>query len=126
MFYYCSLKHVPNSTESRGFSQEKNCLPNAQPAQPLSLRDMLRETTSPVVGKKEIDNHLSNDKIFVLNRVFLPSLSFLALHYVVEILPETNLGPKGEVYETAYTCDLCCVTTQAIPMLAHLTGNKHR
>ena len=65
MFYvlYCRLKHAPNSTESRGFSQEKNCLPNAQPAQPLSLRDMLRETTSPVVGKKEIDNHLSNDNI---------------------------------------------------------------
>ena len=66
---------------------------------------------------------------FVFNIAFLlysTFLSFTALHYVVEILPETKLGLKGEVFETAYTCDLCCVTTQAIPMLAHLTGNKHR
>ena len=69
---------------------------------------------------------ITSELFFVLNRAFLPSFSFTALHYVVEILPETNLGPKGDVFETAYTCDLCCVTTQAIPMLAHLTGNKHR
>ena len=128
MPYHYSFRHAPNGMESRGFSQEKNCLPNTQPVPPLSLRDMLRETTSPVVGERELDNHLANDNlcIFVLNNVFLPSFSFPALHYVVEILPETKLGPKGEMFETAYTCDLCCVTTQAIPMLAHLTGNKHR
>ena len=51
---------------------------------------------------------------------------FSALHYVIEILPESENAAKGENFEPLYTCELCCVTTQGIPMFAHLTGNKHR
>ena len=57
-----------------------------------------------------------------LKSIFL----FQALHYVVEILPEREKGARGEIFEPAYSCELCCVTTQGIPMFAHLTGNKHR
>ena len=59
-----------------------------------------------------------------MNTIF--TLVILALHYVVEITPETERGAKGEIFEPVYTCELCCVTTQGIPMFAHLTGNKHR
>ena len=54
LFWYCySLKHAPNGPthKSRGFTQEEKCQPNTQIAQSLSLKEMLRETTSPVVGK---------------------------------------------------------------------------
>ena len=51
---------------------------------------------------------------------------FPALHYVIEIMPESEIGSNGEPFDPLYTCELCCVTTQGIPMFAHLTGNKHR
>ena len=51
---------------------------------------------------------------------------FLALHYVIEIMPESEIGANGTAFDPLYTCELCCVTTQGIPMFAHLTGNKHR
>ena len=49
-----------------------------------------------------------------------------ALHYVIEIMPESEIGANGATFDPLYTCELCCVTTQGIPMFAHLTGNKHR
>ena len=51
---------------------------------------------------------------------------FPALHYVIEIMPESETGSNGVTFDPLYTCELCCVTTQGIPMFAHLTGNKHR
>ena len=51
---------------------------------------------------------------------------FPALHYVIEIMPESETGSNGVTFDPIYTCELCCVTTQGIPMFAHLTGNKHR
>ena len=64
----------------------------------------------------------TSDNSIRIKSIFL----FQALHYVVEILPEREKGARGEIFEPAYSCELCCVTTQGIPMFAHLTGNKHR
>ena len=97
MPYHYSFRHAPNGMESRGFSQEKNCLPNTQPAPPLSLRDMLRETTSPVVGERELDNHLANDNlsIFCIEQCFFTIFFISSTALCSRNITRNQTGAKG-------------------------------
>ena len=99
MPYHYSFRHAPNGMESRGISQEKNCLLNTQPVPPLSLRDMLRETTSPVVGERELDNYLANDNLssshFCIEQSFFTIFFISSTALCSRNITRNQTGAKG-------------------------------